>query len=1187
MLNSRCLRNAGRHILRSIALLLICLGANQSLMAQEPVQQFLEGLRQRGYFDTAIEYIDQQQANSSLPDTLKESLGFEKAMTFLGMSRQARTSGAKAKSLTQAQAELEKFAQQFPGNSLAAKANSELGNILFERARTAVWQASTPPAGKTKAGLLGEARSLIQQARQIYRKANDLSKNRLSGMRPPAVSDGDREEERIYREVQGSFLSSALQLARCTYEEGQTYERGSKQRKEKLIAASEEFRDVHEKYRTWISGLLARIWQAKCFEELDEVATALGIYNEVLAKQKEDPTARRLHAKAQRFKFICLNHPKKRDHEIVIRDSDAWLSARTNNPRSEDGIGIRWQKARAHDLLAQGKADEESSERNRQLRLALTEATAVSRFDTAYKDVAQAMVRRLKVELGDRQGPPKSFGEAFDLARTDAKKLSAFKAAARSAKSKQDRQKARENLQLTLLSADEMLNLALQLADDKVEPSQKFQAQYLLAFVKYEQRNSLDAIVLSRHVMRYAAKAEPQTAMNAGDVAISSCVQAFNDAGDNNEFEMRLLESVSNEIITEWPDSNRANEARMSLGMINHRSNRPEEASKWYSQVPRSAPQFGEAQLAAGQSWWKASLSAGNSDASVGELDPNRIVEMTNNAETFLRSGLKAMFNPASTPPGSVTAGKLSLAQILNSRGEFTESIKLLSDGNQSVMKAIEVSDQSARPAEGVKSKDFASLAYQVLLRAFVGTQQIDQALSAMTEMEKIGGPDTQIYVQLGQELEREIDRLKVQNDTERLNQLRSSFEEFLSKVFERKDRQNYNSLIWVGETYRGLGQGMNDDPAAAKQYFQRASESYQRILDQNLVDERRKTTVELRLVACKRSVKDFDGAMKKLREIIAQHPTDMTAQFEACQLLSEWGKNGQPQKLNEAMSGTEDKKIWGWFGLSTRLEANPNYRERFFEARFGRVESQRDFAMVGEPGKKKDRLENAKRDIELLVSTQGAFNEPWWGRFDSYYKKLQRDLGVSKPVPLEKPEEFVAAPVERKKDVSESVKEPVVSAASNTVEKPPESNSLLGLAIALPIALLAAAGMWFVMAKPRKKSATVSISQGPAPSFDGIGVAAPVKQKLPSGTVPRKKSAAPTRKKAATKRQLTPEEAAKRKALIARKRAAQAAQDGGAPVKKKKKITVKKKATDAAGRPATAKKKPVQKPPRKPPEAS
>ena len=88
-------------------------------------------------------------------------------MTLLEMSRRARTSGTKAKSLAEAQATLQAFANTHARHELAAEANSQLAQILFERAQTAVWQSEAPPAGTTKALLLQEARSLVKQSRVI------------------------------------------------------------------------------------------------------------------------------------------------------------------------------------------------------------------------------------------------------------------------------------------------------------------------------------------------------------------------------------------------------------------------------------------------------------------------------------------------------------------------------------------------------------------------------------------------------------------------------------------------------------------------------------------------------------------------------------------------------------------------------------------------------------------------------------------------------------------------------------------------------------------------------------------------------------------------------------------------------------------------------------------------------------
>lgn len=1153
--------------------------------ADEPVKQFLDALRARGYFDTAIDYIDQQQKNPSLAEDLKQSLGFERAMTLLEMSRRARTSGTKAKSLAEAQATLQAFANTHARHELAAEANSQLAQILFERAQTAVWQSEAPPAGTTKALLLQEARSLVKQSRVIYQKALQLAKTKLAALPPPAQQDGDKEVKEKYSAALASVVSNSLRLAQCTYQEGQTFARGSSERKDLLLKASKEFTEIHEEYRRWTVGPIARLWQGKCYEELDDIPRALGIYNEVLS-HGDDPLVKDAKELALRFRLICLNHENKRDHELAVVQAGNYLSDKSVNTKTSDAVGIRWEKARAHDLHGQSLKDE-NPERERELRLALAEATEVSRYPTPYKDVANNMVQRLKAQLGDRQGPPKDFATAYGLATASIKKVPALKAASTNAKSKTDRQKASEDLRLELIRTDELLTLALQLADSDTNPTDTLQARYLLSFVKLEQRQSFDAVVLAQYVMKYGAKKEPETAMNAAEVAWVASVQAYNAAGSNNAAELELLEWISNETVRQWPDSNRANEARMSLGMIYRKASRTEDASRLYNEVPKAAGQYGEAQLKAGQTWWEAAMN----QSRIGNLDEERaqkIKTMTESAETHLRAGLKAMTNPALTPP-TVTAAKLSLAQILNSRSEFPETIKILTEGDQSVINEVIVPDGTPRPETGIKSKNFASLAYQVLQRAYIGTQDIDEALAAMTEMEKIGGPDTQIYVQLGQELEREIERLKTQNETERLGQLRSSFEKFLAKVFERKDRQNYNSLIWIAETYRGLGQGMSGDQAAAATYFQRAGESYQQILDKNLVDEKRKTIVELRLVSCRRSTGDFAGAMEKLRQILAQHPRDVNVQFEAANLLRAWGGSGQPEKLNEAIGGTSDKTIWGWVNLSQRLRG-PSYVDKFFEARYEMVQTRRDYAKLGDASKKEEMLKAAVRDIEFTVATQGAFDDPWWGKFDDLYQTLQRDQGSNAPKALEKPEEYAPAAVIAEKPPESTTDTPAALTSEVPEVKKPESNSMLGLAIALPIALLAAGGMWFFMGKPRKKSPSMAMVQQPAPSFAGIGTA-PVKRKRSSASGsakrPAKTAADPGQRKAATPEQI----AAAKRARAAKRKAQAAAEAGTTPAgAAKKKIVVKKKAAPGAD-PAqpTAKKrvKVARKAPKKPPEAS
>ncbi len=419
-------------------------------------------------------------------------------------------------------------------------------------------------------------------------------------------------------------------------------------------------------------------------------------------------------------------------------------------------------------------------------------------------------------------------------------------------------------------------------------------------------------------------------------------------------------------------------------------------------------------------------------------------------------------------------------------------------------MTAVRVPDESKRPAKGVTSKDFASLTYRVLLRAYVGTQQIDKAIAAMGELEKIGGQDTQIYVRLGKQLQDEIETLKTQNQPDRLAELRTSFEQFLEKVFRRKESQNYNSLIWIGETYRGLGLGLSDDPAAAAKYFQRAAGSYQTLLDKDLVDDAgRRMTVELRVISCRRSMGDYEQAMADLTAFLKQHPRDMNGQFEACYLLKEWGNRKEPDKLRQSIGGIKEQDIWGWIGLGERLRS-PKFRDKFLESRFGLAECRRDYGLKAQGEERKKRLQQAINDVRLIASTSGDMEEPWWGRFQGLYVKLHRDLNLP-VVELTKPEkiERVESPKPKEPPSQEVASKPKVPEAPKIEKK--KTNTALALAGALGVAILAVGGMWFGMSKPRRKNPADQYA-GPAPSFDNIAVGKPKRSRSSGGGSGQKK---------------------------------------------------------------------------------
>jgi len=65
---------------------LACLGllfADSNARADEPAGRFLQALRERGYYDVAIHYLDGVAESSSVSDAFKKKVAFEKASVLI------------------------------------------------------------------------------------------------------------------------------------------------------------------------------------------------------------------------------------------------------------------------------------------------------------------------------------------------------------------------------------------------------------------------------------------------------------------------------------------------------------------------------------------------------------------------------------------------------------------------------------------------------------------------------------------------------------------------------------------------------------------------------------------------------------------------------------------------------------------------------------------------------------------------------------------------------------------------------------------------------------------------------------------------------------------------------------------------------------------------------------------------
>ena len=111
-----------------------------------------------------------------------------------------------------------------------------------------------------------------EKLEEVAEKAEINAEERILDLLLPSVPVARDIEPEERKRAEAVYMRSQYDLALCTYEDAQTWDRGSENYKKLLTGASKQFEAIHTRYRSQVLGLYARMWQGKSFEEQDEDA---------------------------------------------------------------------------------------------------------------------------------------------------------------------------------------------------------------------------------------------------------------------------------------------------------------------------------------------------------------------------------------------------------------------------------------------------------------------------------------------------------------------------------------------------------------------------------------------------------------------------------------------------------------------------------------------------------------------------------------------------------------------------------------------------------------------------------------------------------------------------------------------------------------------------------------------------
>ncbi len=1081
--------------------------------AAEPVQSFVEGLRDRGYYDIALMYLDQQEQRGNLPAELKELLPYERAQTLLASARDLNNLDAQRQQLDAAEAAFQQFAKASPGHPLAAQANTWRGRILFEKARVEIFESEDPSHVSNRQEYQTKARTLLAEARKVIEDAATQHKKVFEQF-PSFIPEGETVQHAARNRAENTYIEVVFDLGKCSYWDARTFDRESKEATGALQKASVEFAEMHDRYRNNTGGKFARLWQGKCYEELDQITQALGVYEDLLTLTPDTPVKAALYDLSLRFKLICLNHEQKKDYALVVSLAEEWLASAKGRTRSEVGNGIQWELCRALEQLGTDRTKAEA-ERAPELNQALSRARTLSRTVGEFKVPANGMIQRLLLSLNRGTDDPVDFDSAFGMAgklSDDIRQLSQQINSAQQG-GKMDEAKTK---QATLKSnASEMARLceiALRMAKPTTDARLVDRASVLLAYGYMLDDRPFEAAVVGEYTLRSLAVRSPESAKNAGFIAMAAFDRAYQKADKGNrDFESRKLIEFASRLEQTFPESGQANDARVAAARVLWDQRKLSEAAEWWNKIPAGSTHYASAQLSTGQAYWGQYTTQINL-AEDKRPEQTQLAEWRDAAVRHLETGIAERMR--STPaeaatPDDLTRGKLTLAQIRNLSGVYhtvdktAGSIELLTEDPHSVVAAIAVPAGTVRPQSpsSPKSRTMASFAYQQLLKAQIGVKDLDAAREARFRLEEVAGSDdaealTQVFVEFGQQLEDELKQLKAAGEVDRATEVREGFEEFLNDLFNRQEGQSFTSLFWIAETFTSLAEGSSDDLTRAQGFFAKAGEAYQKIIETAKADAAFAKPDQLlyskmRLVNCKQAQGDFVAGEQVILELLKEKKAaeSPNVQIAAASLYQAWAGSSEPdawKKYSTAISGMKAPvPMWGWAMTANRLQralsnkTDARVAALEYEARYSLAQCQFSLAkQQSTPAEREKLLLQAKQGIATFARLSRSLPPEEFDRFNQLYRSILQESG-GLAVDLQVGVGAAVAPANPKiKPAGEAPlanEPPVAVAGAEPVKKPaPQSKTNYGLILLLSLVGAGAVGgiLWVSMRKPPNKYA-------------------------------------------------------------------------------------------------------------------
>ncbi len=1014
--------------LRMMLLLGWCCLPVYSTDAEEPAAAFLQALRDRGYFDLTEAYLERIEQRGLASPEFRSMLIYERGLSAIQAASRESDPSVRSTGMEAAKALFSRFIMEQPDHPRGNDARSWLSRIVLEQARGLVIEASQAVDPAAAKSLFGEASQLFDEAEQEFAARLDDMRRELEEInrQPTARQDTGRRDE-----LRNDYLAAKMVLAEIAYEKAACLRDSTPAYERQINEAAQRFGELAEKYRKKFVGLQALVLQGKCNQDLGNYKEARAYYEEFLDPSLAEGPLRKLAAQAVTYSMQCLANATADEWSAAVQLGESWLKG-LGAAAAMDPDVQKVQLEVVRTLLNQSQQPRFRSEADRLTKAARKYALTVARKPGPQQPQARELLSQLPGDALDTAPleTPKTFEEAklaADAARENAQAQEfALRLLERKVKTTQDandqqqiRREVDESKRAIRNNSEQALALyrqAIRLAPRTLEVTELNQLRLYSAYLAFR----LEDYYQSATVGEFLARKYPEfpSATAAANIALASYLRLYGDGSQASQaaFASAATVRVADYLAATWPTKKEAQNALVTLVSFMVQRGDVERARAYLDRIPADSPRRGEAELKTGQALWLSYRKTVGQNQSSDRAEAATLLEA---AQGLLQAGIERLRDIG--PTSLSVQAALSLAQTHVEIGQPTDALAWLNDTTCGPLTLLERNDPLLPTLPG-----FAAATYRTALRAQL-TQMADPAAApaamtavrqTMTSMSAAMGNSAEgrgrlvaTYVTLANEMKEQMERVPPTAKPA----VAEGFAIFLEEVAAASSQ--FEVLNWVAEAFFELGDSLptpdGQSSPEARQYFAKASATYQRILDRGQqgelqIEPKYQTQIRMRIASTMSRLGAYGKAINEFEQVLRKRGNLLNVQVEAAQALQAGGSAGNPELLSQAINGcrrnenTGQNTIWGWAQIARVAqaqmrrsdEARGSFAPIFFTAQYGVAECRYLQALQSEDRKQKY-LESAKRVIGFL---RGSYPEmggdEQFKKFDALYREIQTALG-------------------------------------------------------------------------------------------------------------------------------------------------------------------------------------------------